>query len=183
MPPEEKRNLPRLDRSAYEGLAAVHWIFNIQDRQTGWLTPSLFAQFQLISLHTFARYQILSPCICLMPDHIHLLLMGYARKSDQKLAVPFLRRELKPCLSPYQFQKTPYDHVLRREERQRGAFANMASYIRQNPARAGLVDDETQPWSFECCLIPGYPNLNPRQDDFWDRFWKIYYLMIEKHAD
>lgn len=180
--PAPKKNLPRLNREAYEGLAVVHWVFNIKDQKTGWLNDRFFARFQLVALHAFARYDILSPCITLMPDHIHLLLMGYSESSTQKLAIPFLRKNLRPYLEPeYSFQKTPYDHVLRKEERKQKEFTTLAAYIRNNPWRANLVQSETSMWPYECCLIPGYPELNPRQEDFWDRFWKIYYYLLEKN--
>ncbi len=182
--PDQKGNLPRLDREAYRGLAVVHWVFNIEGRKKGWLDEHFFLRFQLVALHAFSRYRILSPCITAMPDHIHLLLMGYSDSSDQKLAVPFLRKNLKSVLGPeYVLQKTPYDHVLRKEERNQNQFVNMASYVRRNPFRAGLVAEETDSWPCECCLIPGYPELEMRQEDFWERFWKIYHYLLEKNAE
>jgi hypothetical protein len=34
---------------------------------------------------------------------------------------------------------------------------------------------EGDAWPFEGAIVPGYPDLDPRQDDYWERFWKIYY--------
>jgi len=180
---DEKGNLPRLAREAYQGLAVVHWVFNVEGRKTGWLDEGFFLQFQCLALHAFSRYGILSPCIVLMPDHIHLLLMGVSETSDQKMAVPFLRKHLKPLLGPeYPLQKTPYDHVLRQEERKRKEFANLVAYIRSNPFRASLVAEESDPWAYECCVIPGYPELDVNQEDFWERFWRVYSYLLEKDA-
>ncbi len=179
--PPAKKNLPRLGREAYQGLAVVHWVFNIQDRKTGWLDERFFRDFEFYALHTFARYQLLSPCVCLMPDHIHLLVMGYANESDQKVAIPFLRKSLKPILEPFRLQRTPYDHVLRVEERKRREFARLAGYIRENPVRAGLVKTH-QVWPYQTAIVPGYPTLDVKQDDFWDDFWNVYHYLLDKHV-
>ncbi|MEO0414427.1 MAG: hypothetical protein AAF226_05690 [Verrucomicrobiota bacterium] len=176
----DKRNLPRLDRSAYRGRAVVHWVFNVADRKTGWLNEPFFLEFQLAATHTFARYDLVSPCICLMPDHIHLLVMGVdERGSDQKVAIPFLRRHLGDAFPEGMgLQKTPYDHVLRSEERKQGAFMKMAGYVRENPLRAGLVDS-SQAWPYECAIVPGYPKMDVRDENFWETFWKIYYKQLK----
>jgi hypothetical protein len=63
---------------------------------------------------------------------------------------------------------------LRDAERGRDRFESHAGYILQNPMRAGLVG-EGDAWPFEGAIVPGYPDLDPRQDDYWERFWTIYY--------
>jgi|GEM_PF-308665 len=176
--PMEKRkgNLPRLDRSAYRGLAYVHWVFNIEGRKRGWLDTEFFLRFQLLAVHAFLRQKIVAPCVCLMPDHMHMVLIGCDENgSDQKIAVEFLRKQLKPILTKksVNIQRTPYDHVLRQEERDRDSFENHAAYILDNPMRAGLVDDG-ESWSYECAIVPGYPDLDIRAADYWDKFWRIY---------
>ncbi|MDF1815674.1 MAG: hypothetical protein P1V20_25975 [Verrucomicrobiales bacterium] len=176
------QNLPRLHQSAYQGLATVHWVFTIKDRKTGWLNDQFFLNFQLATLHTFSRFSLASPAICLMPDHIHLLVMGVSESSDQRKAIPFLRTHLIAHLDPFEFQKVPYDHVLRKDERKRDAFATMAGYILANPYRAGLLDSDKENWHFECSIVPGYPDMEIREEKFWDRYWKIYYRLIEKNA-
>ena len=30
------------------------------------------------------------------------------------------------------------------------------------------------------CLVPGYPDLTPWQNDYWDLFWRIYANLREK---
>ena len=175
----EHRNLPRLDRSYYCGLAQVHWIFTIRDLKPGYLTPEFFLKLQLIATNAFLRYRVVSPCLCFMPDHIHLLLVGHdEEKSDQQLAIRFLTKHLKPTLLPFEFQRPVYDHVLRKSERERDAFQDTANYVIDNPVRAGLVDTATD-WPFKAAIIPGYPDINPTQEDFWERFWKIYYRILE----
>src|ERR1039458_4129393 len=58
------------------------------------------------------------------------------------------------------------DEVLREEQRKRNAFAKVCFYIAANPVRAGLMS-EKEIWPFAGCVIPGYPKLNPTDDDFW----------------
>lgn len=31
-------------------------------------------------------------------------------------------------------------------------------------------------------MMPGYPEFDPRTEDFWDDFWKIYNRLVESHA-
>ncbi|MDF1862935.1 MAG: hypothetical protein P1U87_22145 [Verrucomicrobiales bacterium] len=175
----ENRNLPRLDPSYYQGLAIVHWIFTIKNRKTGYLNERFFLQFQGIAVHAFSRYQIVCPCICLMPDHIHILALGTSESgSDQQVAIAFLRRHLRQHLSPFEFQRPAFDHVLRDRERSREEFQKTAAYILENPARAGLVDSATD-WPFACAIVPGYPDLDPHAANFWDVFWNIYSRKIE----
>lgn len=180
---KEKRNLPRLNREAYRGLAVAHWIFNIEGRKTGWLDDEFFLRFQNLALHAFSRYGLVAPCLVAMPDHIHMLLMGISEKSDQKLATPFLRKHLEALLEPdFALQKTPYDHVLRQDERKRNEFADQVGYVRANPFRAGLAAEESDPWPYECCVVPGYPELDVKQNDYWERFWRVYSYLVDKNG-
>jgi putative transposase len=58
------------------------------------------------------------------------------------------------------------------QESLRDSFARVCFYILANPVRAGL-SRETDIWPFEGAVIPGYPTLDPLQEDFWPRFWKL----------
>ena len=91
-----------------------------------------------------------------MPDHIHLLWLGLRRDTDQRNGMSFLRTHLEPWLAPDKFQPQAHDHVLRDEERKRGAFMKICFYILANPVRAGLVK-ETEIWPHAGAIIPGYP--------------------------
>jgi putative transposase len=71
--------------------------------------------------------------------------------------------------------------VLREEERARSAFENVVEYIARNPERAQLVPpDKFQEYKYTGCLVPGYPDLDPWQSDYWDLFWRIYAGLREK---
>jgi putative transposase len=172
------RDLRRLSPDFYCGFAWVHWTMTIDDRATGWLTPAFHTEFRLLLLHTCARYSLLCPTYCLMPDHLHLLLLGVSPRSDQRLAIRFLRRHVDALLGEHKLQHQPYEHVLRTEERERDDFENTAAYIRENPVRGKLVEQWTA-WPYGGCMLPGYPELNPASDTFWESFWRIYHAQIE----
>ncbi|QDU27354.1 hypothetical protein ETAA8_24410 [Anatilimnocola aggregata] len=176
--------LKRLPANAYRGQAYVHWTMTIEDRLTGWLIPIFYYKFREILTHTCFRYGLCCPVYCCMPDHLHLLLVGIADSSDQRNAVRFFRKHLNPILAVLQckFQTQPYDHVLREEEREVGAFENVVEYIARNPERAELVSTDCfRNYKYSGCLMPGYPELKLWQPEFWDRFWRIY-SYLRKHG-
>ncbi len=166
-----KGRLRRLDPLAYTGRACVHWSMPLERRATGWLDDLMHARLREILLHACTRYSLACPVYCLMPDHAHFLIMGIGANSDQQPAVRMLRRQWTSLLPPgMELQRQSYDHLLREDERARGAFENTAHYILENPVRAGLVV-EFSAWPYAGSLVPGYPSLNPRNTDFWTSFW------------
>ena len=162
----------------YCGLAMVHWTMTIQDRRTGWLDSCRHAEFREALLHTLVRYEMICPVYCCMPDHVHLLWLGMAESTNQRLAAEFFRRHTNQVLAPFAWQKEPYDHVLREEERERRAFSAVGYYILENPVRAELTD-RWHDYEFSGACIPGFPDVDPRREDFWEVFWKIYAKRVE----
>jgi putative transposase len=173
--------LPRLPRAYYQGDAVVHWTLTIFDRAEGWLTPSFHSQFRELMLHAAAREGLICPVYCLMPDHLHLLWMGLRLDTDQLNGMAFLRTYLEPALAPASFQPQAQEHVLREEQRKRNAFAKVCFYIAANPVRAGLMQ-EGEAWPYTGCVVPGYPKLNPVEEDFWPKFWRIFAKMRQADA-
>jgi hypothetical protein len=170
----------------------------IDGRKTGWLVPVLYYKFREILTHTALRYGLCCPMYCCMPDHLHLLWMGLLESCDQRNAARFFRRQMNLPLAKLglQLQKQPYDHVLREDEGSgvgnavgeggiltnsaTSAFEAVAEYIARNPERAGLVPvDGYRQYAYTGCLVPGYPDLSPWQDDYWTRFWKLYSRLSE----
>jgi putative transposase len=175
--PVEHNYLRRLDPSFYRGHAYVHWSMTMDERKQGWLTPLFYSKFREVLTHTMFRYALNCPVYCCMPDHIHLLWIGILEGSDQRDAAKFFRAQLNPILQAFEarFQHQPYDRVLRAEDRECSAFEEVVEYIARNPERAGLVPlDGYRQYEFSGCLVPGYPNLSPWQDDYWDLFWRIH---------
>jgi len=99
--------------------------------------------------------------------------MGLRLATDQINGMAFLRTHLKPALHPVKFQPQAHDTVLREEERKRNAFAKVCFYVANNPVRAQLAATP-QSWPFIGCIVPGYPRLNPLEEDFWPTFWKVF---------
>jgi len=170
--------LTRLQDEAYRGNAHVHWMMTIENRRTGWLCKDFHSQFRETLTHAAFRFGFCCPVYSLMPDHLHLLWVGWRENSDQRMGVRFLRKHLNRILaeSGMKLQKQVYDNVLREKDRQRDAFPKVAWYIRANPLRAGLVNDEMglSLYPFNGCLAPGYPELDINAVDYWPRFWRVF---------
>ncbi|HVX62946.1 MAG TPA: hypothetical protein VHC19_20160 [Pirellulales bacterium] len=185
MPADPSRDyLRRLSPEAYRGRAYVHWSMAMNDRRTGWLIPVLYYKFREILTHAAFRYGFACPIYCCMPDHIHLLWCGIAEGCDQRNAATYFRRQLNVPLARlgFELQNQPYDHVLRDEERQESAFQAVAEYIARNPERAGLVAaDRYRDYKYTGCLVPGYPDLSPWQEGYWELFWKLY-TRLSRHG-
>lgn len=176
-PEQLHSHLRRLPPEYYQGWAFVHWSMTIEDRKKGWLIPALHYQFREILTHTAFRYGLACPLYCCMPDHLHLLWVGILETCNQRSAARFFRRQLNVALARLgaTLQQQAYDHVLRDDERQEGAFVTVAEYIARNPERAALVPpDGFRQYPYTGCLVPGYPDLSVWQDDYWDRLWKLY---------
>ena len=172
--------LPRLPREHYQGDAVVHWTLPVSLRRKGWLDDRFHAAFRELMLHAAAREGLFCSTYCLMPDHLHLVWMGFRLDSDQLNGMAFLRTHLEQRLAPEQFQHQAHDHVLKQEERRRNAFAGVCNYILENPLRAELVKALSE-WPFIGAVVPGYPELHPLQSGFWRLFWKLYGQ--SKHPD
>ncbi len=168
-----RRSLPRLSPEHYGSHAFVFWTHTIEGRRTGWLSNSFHENFRELLLHASARYQLICPLYCLMPDHAHMMWLGTASESDQRQATKFLRQHLPRTLAPLKLQRQPHDHVLNEKERERNAFQSTCHYIQENPVRKGLVADWAD-YAYTDCIVPGYPELDVRSEDYWLRFWRVY---------
>ena len=109
---------------------------------------------------------------CLMPDHIHGLRDG----SDQLNAMKHFRGRCDDSLQRlgFRIQDQAYDHVLKEEKRRDDGFRNICEYIARNPERAELVKpDDYASYRYSGCLVPGYPELRPFDDGYWDQFDRV----------
>ena len=168
------RCLPRLQPEHYRGRAIAHWTMAIDHRRQGWLDPLHHARLRELLCHALGRHRIVCPAYCLMPDHGHFLLCGLEEISDQRRAVHLFRKAWNTLLAPgFRLQPQAHDHVLREEERTNDAFRAVAWYILENPVRAALAD-RPEDWHYSGCLVPGYPDLDPRREGYWELFWRIW---------
>ena len=171
--------LPRLDSAWYRGSALVLWTHTLRDRTTGWLDTAAHYRFRELLTHTCARYQLMCPAYVLMPDHLHIVWLGIAPDADQLRATKFLREHLASLLAPHRLQPQAHDRVLREEARTRGALESTCHYVFCNPERAQLVQTWTD-WPHLGALIAGYPKIDPRDENYWERFWRIQTVLGEK---
>jgi hypothetical protein len=84
-------------------------------------------------------------------------------------------------LGAAQLQDRPHDHVLREEQRERGAFQSACAYVLANPERAGLCARWSD-WTYLGAMFSGYPRLDPLDPQFWEDFWKLHNLIVESQA-
>jgi len=173
-----KSKLPRLGREFYQGHAFVLWTHTMEHRATGWLNHAFHLQFRELLVHTCHRYELATPVYVLMPDHIHLVWLGLRKTSDQRLAAAFLRQHIAPHFGSARLQDRAHDHVLREDERERGALEAACTYVCHNPERAALAAAWRE-WPYLGSVAPGYPDLDVRTTDYWPRFWKIYNRMVD----
>lgn len=178
MKPDKTKHdhLRRLPPTYYQGNSYVHWSMTMHERRAGWLIPIFYYKFRELLTHTAFRYGFACPIYCCMPDHIHLLWVGVAASCNQRHAARFFRHQLNIPLARlgYELQKQPHDHVLSDEERQDQAFQSVAEYIARNSERAKLVPAEHfRDYKYTGCLVPGYPDLSPWQDGYWELFWRL----------
>ena len=177
--PRVLRRLPRLQSEHYRGRAIVHWSMTIERRSHGWLDALHHARLRELLCHALGRHGVVCAAYCLMPDHGHFLLCGVTGSSDQRLAVHLFRQSWNNLLAPdFRLQTHAHDHVLRAEERSSDAFRAIAWYILENPVRATLAD-RWQHWPCSGCLVPGYPDLDPRLEGYWELFWRIWNRLSE----
>jgi len=146
------------------------------NRKQGWLNGLFYYRFREILTHTAFRYAIACPIFCLMPDHLHMVWMGLLDESNQLLAMKHFRKAANETLRRigYELQDQAYDHIVRSDERQDEAFHDVCEYVARNPERAGLVTvDGYSRYKFSGCLVPGYPQLRPFDDGFWNEFDRV----------
>ena len=158
------------------GRVFVHWTFTVKERRAGWLGDAFHRQFREILLHALGRYSAVCPAYCLMRDHVHLLVLGREETCHQRTLIRFLRKHTNAWLRErgFEWQKQPHDHVLRQKDREKDAFQKLVAYVLNNPVRRGCVE-RWEDWPYLDSIVPGYPEVTLRDEDFWERFWRIYH--------
>jgi REP element-mobilizing transposase RayT len=146
-----KRTYPvgarRLRSFDYADAAAVYFVtICIQERRAVFADPQL-AQPVIDCLHWFrANRGVSIYALCLMPDHLHLLLCpGQDFGAIVRTFKTFPTRQVQLLGHDGKlWQDDYYDHILRRREDSFG----IARYILENPVRRGLVTTpEAYRWS------------------------------------
>ena len=95
--------------------------------------------------------------LLLMPDHLHALISFSGQASMSKQMGNFKRATTK--FAGVKWQRNFFDHRLRCDEN----LEQKAAYIRQNPVRAGLVENENDwPYLLDCTAIEDGGSVNRR---------------------
>jgi putative transposase len=149
----------------YEGCAAYFVTFAVSQRRPAFKVREIVEQC-LSVLRSFADEQHMQVlAYCFMPDHVHLLLTAGEKANLSSFMRTFKQRTGYHCRKllgwdgPF-WQKSYYDHVLRREER----LEAVAAYIWANPARAGLVEDADD-YPFAGSLVAGIRPASAKWED------------------
>jgi putative transposase len=152
---EPRRSSPRLNAFSYEGLYAYLVTVNTHRKVPFFRSPDAVrpCQEKLLSVAQEHGFEVLA--YCFMPDHLHLLVQGSA---DSKL-VTFMKQfkqvtgyGFKNRRGPQLWQRSYYDHVLRKDEDKR----ELAGYIWNNPVKAGLAASPAEyPFSGPPGDVPG----------------------------
>lgn len=143
----------------------------MHERATGWLTPAWFETLRERMARECRRSGVAIPAMVAMPDHLHFLIAGVNRASDQRLFVRALRRFINGSLpAGIRLQKQAYDHVLRESETGRDGFAALVHYVVENPVRKELIAAADE-WPYMVSCVPGLDRLHPADADFGDRWW------------
>jgi putative transposase len=135
------RDSPRLKTFAYRGRFA-YFVTSVTRGRRRWFSEPRTAEAVVATLlKSCERHEFRVIAYCVMPDHIHALVLGENDGSNLKKMMRLFKQT-----SSFQFHAETgellwrisyHDRVLRGEE----AVEDIARYIWANPLRAGLVSD------------------------------------------
>jgi REP element-mobilizing transposase RayT len=141
------RRPPRIE--LFQGIRPFYFItFNTHLRRKVLANRAVHAAFRTFAERAHQEHMVAVGRYVLMPDHVHLFV---ALPEDVRLApwIKSLKAVLGKALAsegverPH-WQQGFFDHVLRGSE----SYSEKWDYVRQNPVRAGLVDDGDS-WLFQ----------------------------------
>jgi REP element-mobilizing transposase RayT len=141
-PPRRRNRRPRLDAAVY-GFSgyAVHVVADTKGQAPLFEDPQLAREVLRLLHELAAHYGIRLHCVCLMPQHVHMVISveqdGKPVPQFVKLFKSRIAWHLRGRLPQGPWQRSFYDRVVRRTEDLR----SVCLYVLQNPQAAGLVDD------------------------------------------
>jgi putative transposase len=151
----------RLDQASYRGYVAVAFTACTADRRVTLANATAFNLVRDALTTACGRYECTVPVYTLMPDHLHVLVVGGSEGAETRKVMDYLKwRTASDRLHPIAWQKSFYDHVVRASE----GWRNQARYIALNPVRAGLAE-EPEHWPFTGSI--GYELRDILGDAFW----------------
>ncbi len=159
-----RRKPHRLPEEAYHGPVCVSFTACEAHRKPLLANDIIHAALHERLARAASKHLCTVPIYTLMPDHLHVLVLGTDETSRPKDAMDSFKmssgrwfRYNRPDLS---FQHDFHDHIVRRHE----GWASKARYIARNPWRAGLVGGERQ-WPYTGTI--GYNLDDVLEEAFW----------------
>jgi len=135
---EFTRKKHRLDPNDYVGEKWFFVTMCCEGRTPVFLEPEIAEQIIAVLRAETAKHQFIVDAFCVMPDHLHFLMLGMSPDSNllalansfkQKTAYAYQRSHRAKL-----WQRNFYDHVLRSGE----SSDRVAAYIWMNPVRKGF---------------------------------------------
>ena len=135
------RESPRLKSFAYRGHFA-YFVTSVTRGRRQWFSEPQTAEACVAALiRSCVQYQFRVIAYCVMPDHVHALVLGEDDSSNLKEMMKLFKQtssfHFHAQTGELLWQISYHDRVLRGEE----AIEDIARYIWANPERAGLVSD------------------------------------------
>lgn len=136
----ERKNI-RLDQRRYVGQASYFVTMCCSRRRPIFADCAHAARLvEIVQKHS-STHRFAVHAYCVMPDHLHLLLIGLEPTSDLRAFVKNIKQtssaEFQKNSHEVLWQKKFYDRILRKTD----SFDAVAGYIWMNPVRAGLCAD------------------------------------------
>lgn len=138
-PPRERKH--RLPEAAYYGKKCVAFTANEARRKPLLACDEVHDALRAILATAAREHGCTVPVYCLMPDHLHVLLLGTDDASRPKRAMERFKYLsgiwFQQCRPDLDWQKDFYDRIVRRSE----GLDAQARYVALNPVRKGLAPD------------------------------------------
>ena len=155
-----------MPEAAYVGRKAVSFTACEIARRPGLATDAVFGMVRETLAEATERHDCSAPIFCLMPDHLHALVLGLSDTSRPKAAMERFKQKSGERLArdhpSLEWQKDFYDRIVRRSE----GYENVARYIALNPVRAELSSD-VYGWPYVGSI--GYELREIIEDAWWSR--------------
>jgi putative transposase len=130
----------RLAPFVYQGQVSVSFTACLENRPAFFVHPDVVSVFSGCLQEACAK-QLLRAVYCFMPDHVHVMTMGFEETSDGLRGMNFFKQRSGYCLKKHcadvRWQRSFYDEILRTDR----SLAASIRYLVQNPVRRGLVTD------------------------------------------
>ena len=154
----------RLPDAAYHGRKCVSCTACEAMRQPRLADETIFAMVRAALAEAAERFGCTVPILCLMPDHLHVLILGLSDESRPRLAMNRFKQKSGEWLAANRpdlaWQGDFYDRIVRQKE----GYEKVARYIALNPVRAGLAKD-VYGWPYTDAI--GYALREIIEDAWW----------------